>query len=57
MTFEGSNLNFNVAVAQMRGRRFLDLIVRRGAGIDLIIRSGILNDSGATVAATHSGKF
>ena len=36
MTFEGNNLNFNIAVAQMRGRRFLDLIIRRGAGLDIL---------------------
>jgi hypothetical protein len=39
MTFEGNSLNFNVAVAQMRGRRFLDLIIRRGAGLDIVLAS------------------
>ena len=38
MSFEGP-LNFNIAVAQMRGKRCLDLIVRRGAGLDLILDS------------------
>ena len=37
MTFEDKGLNFNVAVAQMRGRRFLDLIIRRGAGLDVVL--------------------
>merc|ERR1712051_588389 len=39
MTFEGNSLNFNVAVAQMRGRRFLDLVIRRGAGLDIVLAS------------------
>ena len=38
MSFEGP-LNFNIAVAQMRGKRCLDLIVRRGAGLDLVLES------------------
>jgi hypothetical protein len=36
MSFEGSGLQFSSAVAQLRGHRCLDLIVRRGAGLDLI---------------------
>ena len=38
MSFEGP-LNFNIAVAQMRGKQCLDLIVRRGAGLDLVLES------------------
>lgn len=37
MSFESPGLNFNVAVAQMRGRRCLDLTIRRGAGLDLVL--------------------
>ncbi len=36
MSFEG-HLNFNLAVAQMRGRRCLDLTIQRGAGLDLVL--------------------
>lgn len=39
MSFEGSALNFTTAVAQMRGRRSLNLIVKRGAGLDLVLGS------------------